>query len=77
LGKSEPLSVNVDSHGTLIGLVDHLPGSLVKEVFPFTPDGIIEYLELPRSIDTPLSSCGHFGREGEGFKREQVSDPPF
>jgi S-adenosylmethionine synthetase len=47
-------------------------GTLVAQNFPFTPGGIIEYLDLRRPIYTPLSSYGHFGREGEGFGWEQV-----
>ena len=75
-GKREPLSINVDSHGTSNNLEDHMLGMLVKKNFPFTPGGIIEYLDLRRPIYTPLSSYGHFGREGEGLTWEEVSEIP-
>ena len=74
-GKSEPLSVSVDSHGTSPNLTDQMLGTLVRKNFPFTPGEIIEYLDLRRPIYTPLSSYGHFGREGEGFAWELVQDP--
>jgi S-adenosylmethionine synthetase len=74
-GKREPLSINVDSHGTSAGLPDYVLRDLVVKNFPFNPDGIIEFLDLLRPIYTPLSSYGHFGREEEGLGWEQVPEP--
>ncbi len=71
-GKRDPLSIHVDSHGTSADLEDPMLGALVEKCFPFTPGEIIAYLDLLRPIYTPLSSYGHFGREGEGFAWEQV-----
>jgi len=76
-GKREPLSINVDSHGTSAGLPDYVLRDLVVKNFPFNPDGIIEFLDLLRPIYAPLSSYGHFGREEEGLGWEQVPEPAF
>lgn len=62
IGVSEPVSVHVDTMGT--GKVDDsVICDLVKEVFPLSPAGIIQYLDLRRPIYTATAAGGHFGRD--------------
>jgi S-adenosylmethionine synthetase len=69
IGVAEPVSVMVDSFGT--GTIDDARlAELVREVFPLTPAGIIEYLNLRRPIFRQTAAYGHFGRNEEGFTWE-------
>jgi S-adenosylmethionine synthetase len=62
IGVSEPVSVHVDTEGT--GKVeDDRLCDLVREVFPLTPRGIIDYLDLRRPIFRRTAAGGHFGRD--------------
>jgi S-adenosylmethionine synthetase len=62
IGVSEPVSVYVDTEGT--GRVeDERLCELVREVFPLTPKGIIDYLDLRRPIFRRTAAGGHFGRD--------------
>jgi S-adenosylmethionine synthetase len=62
IGVSEPVSVHVDTEGT--GKVeDDRLCDLVREVFPLTPRGIIDYLDLRRPIYRRTAAGGHFGRD--------------
>ncbi|MFM8735134.1 MAG: methionine adenosyltransferase [Pirellulales bacterium] len=63
IGVSEPVSVNVDTEGT--GKVeDERLCEVVREFFPLTPRGIIDYLDLRRPIYRKTAAGGHFGRDG-------------
>ena len=69
IGIAEPVAVTVDSHGT--GRIpDADVGRIIREIFDFTPQGIIDRLELRRPIFKKTAAYGHFGREGEGFSWE-------
>ena len=62
IGVSEPVSVHVDTEGT--GKVeDERLCDIVREVFPLTPRGIIDYLQLRRPIYRRTAAGGHFGRD--------------
>ena len=62
IGVSEPVSVHVDTEGT--GKVeDERLCEVVREVFPLTPRGIIDYLDLRRPIFRRTAAGGHFGRD--------------
>jgi S-adenosylmethionine synthetase len=62
IGVSEPVSIHVDTEGT--GKIDdERLCELVRETFPLTPRGIIEYLDLRRPIFRRTAAGGHFGRE--------------
>ncbi|HUP43729.1 MAG TPA: methionine adenosyltransferase domain-containing protein, partial [Thermoanaerobaculia bacterium] len=64
IGVADPVSVHVDTEGT--GAVsDHRLEGVVRELFPLTPRGIIDYLDLRRPIYRKTAAYGHFGREGE------------
>ena len=63
IGVAEPVSVMVDTFGT--GHVDEARLSgVIRDVFPLTPRGIIESLELRRPKFQATAAYGHFGREG-------------
>jgi S-adenosylmethionine synthetase len=61
IGVADPVSVMVDTFGT--GLVEEEKMvELVREIFPLTPRGIIDYLRLRRPIYEQTAAFGHFGR---------------
>ena len=70
IGVADPVSVRVDSYGTG-QLGDERLAEVVKELFPLTPAGLIEYLDLRRPIYKPTAAYGHFGRSGDTFTWEQ------
>ncbi len=71
IGVVEPVSVMVDTFGT--GEVpDDRVTAAVREVFPLSPLGIIEYLDLLRPIYKKTAAFGHFGREEPEFTWERT-----
>ncbi len=71
IGVTEPVSVHVDTEGT--GQIDdERICELVKELFPLTPGGIIEYLDLRRPIFRKTAAGGHFGRNDPDFTWEST-----
>lgn len=71
IGVSEPVSVNVNTFGT--GAIDDDKiCEAVRDFFPLTPAGIIEYLELRRPIYRKTAAGGHFGREEPEFAWENT-----
>ena len=72
IGVAEPVSVMVDTFGT--GLVEEEKlVALVRETFPLTPRGIIDYLQLRRPIYEQTAAYGHFGRTEPGFTWEATN----
>ncbi len=71
IGVAEPVSVYVNTHGTGEVGEDKLERA-VREVFPLTPRGIIEYLDLRRPIYRETARHGHFGRELPEFTWERT-----
>lgn len=72
IGVADPVSVMVDTFGT--GQVsDERISELVREIFPLTPKGIIDYLGLRRPIYRATSAYGHFGRTGDSFPWESTA----
>ena len=71
IGKAEPVSIMVDTHGT--GVV---PGAeltkMVRKEFDLRPRPIIEQLDLLRPIYKKTACFGHFGRELEEFTWEKT-----
>lgn len=69
IGVPEPTAVTIDCSGTEV-MEEAAIEQLVREAFPLTPKGIIDYLGLRRPIFEPASYHGHFGRAageaGEG-----------
>ncbi len=71
IGVSEPVSVFVDSEGTG-KLPDDKLCELAREIFPLSPSGIIEYLDLRRPIYRLTAAGGHFGRSEPEFTWEST-----
>ncbi len=80
IGVAEPVSVMVNTFGTGVVSEDKLV-HLIREVFPLTPRGIIDHLQLRRPIYRKTASYGHFGRPDPDFhwektdKAEQLATP--
>ena len=71
IGVTEPVSICVDTQGS--GRVeDDKICAAVKELFPLSPGGIIDYLQLRRPVFSKTSSGGHFGRSEPEFTWEQT-----
>jgi S-adenosylmethionine synthetase len=71
IGVADPVSVMADTMGT--GKVPE--GKIVeavREIFPLTPKGIIEYLNLRRPIFKKTAAYGHFGRNEPEFSWERT-----
>ncbi len=72
IGVAQPVSVLVDSEGT--GKVpDERLCEIIRELFPLTPRGIIEYLDLRRPIYRKTAAGGHFGRCEPEFTWEKTN----
>jgi S-adenosylmethionine synthetase len=75
IGVAEPVSVLVETYGT--GKVDEVRlEQAVREIFPLTPKGIIEYLKLrdPKIVQyRPTAAYGHFGRSEPSFTWESTA----
>jgi S-adenosylmethionine synthetase len=71
IGVPEPVSIMADTFGT--GKVDESRVvEAIREIFPLTPKGIIEYLNLRRAIYKKTAAYGHFGRNEPEFSWEQT-----
>jgi S-adenosylmethionine synthetase len=71
IGVADPVSVMVETFGT--GKVDHEKiEKALRAIFPMTPKGIIDYLQLRRPIFRKTSNYGHFGRELPEFIWEKT-----
>ena len=71
IGVAQPVSVLVDTDES--SRVDEgLLRKLVREKFPLTPRGIIEYLDLRRPIYRLTAAGGHFGRSEPEFTWEST-----
>src|SRR5438105_3632209 len=71
IGVPDPVSVMTDTMGT--GKVEEAKlVDAIREIFPLTPKGIIEYLNLRRAIYKKTAAYGHFGRNEEEFTWERT-----
>jgi S-adenosylmethionine synthetase len=71
IGVADPVSVMADTEGT--GKVpEEKIVAAVREIFPLTPKGIIDYLNLRRPIYKKTAAYGHFGRNDEDFTWEKT-----
>lgn len=61
IGHAEPVSVNVETSGTGAAPDERIERA-VREVFDFTPAGLIRALDLKRPIYKAVAAYGHFGR---------------
>ncbi|NKB89872.1 MAG: methionine adenosyltransferase [Acidobacteria bacterium] len=73
IGVADPVSVMVNARGT--GRVDEARiVEAVREIFPLTPKGMIEHLDLRRPIYRETAAYGHFGREGFPWEATNLAD---
>ena len=72
IGKSEPVSVTVDTFGTGV-ISDSRIEAAVKAVCDLTPAGIIRDLKLNRTIYSRLACYGHFGRTELELPWEEIN----
>ncbi|MDY3007078.1 methionine adenosyltransferase [Anaerococcus sp. AGMB00486] len=71
IGVAKPLSIYVDSFGS--GKYDDEKlTEIVKEVFDFRPQAIIDKLDLQRPIFKKTAAYGHFGRDDSDFTWEKL-----
>ena len=71
IGVSEPVSIYIDTEGT--GKVDDAEiCAAVKNIFPLSPAGIIDHLQLRRPIFRKTAAGGHFGRSEDEFSWEKT-----
>lgn len=62
IGVAHPTSILVDTFGTSKISEDQI-SKAIERVFPLTPKGIIDGLNLKRPIYLQTAAYGHFGRE--------------
>ena len=72
IGVVDPVSVMVDTFSTGEVPDDRITAA-VREVFPLSPLGIIEYLDLLRPIYKKTAAFGHFGRDEPEFTWERTN----
>ena len=71
IGVAEPVSVMANTLGT--GKVEESKlEKAIRDIFPLTPKGIIEYLDLRRPIYKKTAAYGHFGRNEPEFTWERT-----
>jgi S-adenosylmethionine synthetase len=71
IGVAEPVSVMADTFGTG-AIPDEQITELVHSIFPLTPRGMIEGLNLRRPIYRLTAAYGHFGRSEPEFTWERT-----
>jgi S-adenosylmethionine synthetase len=71
IGVPDPVSVMADTLGS--GKVEEARlVAAIREIFPLTPKGIIEYLNLRRPVFKKTAAYGHFGRVEPEFTWERT-----
>ncbi len=64
IGVTKPLSLYVDTHGTILnGVTEARLEEVLPTLFDLSPRGIRQHLNLNRPIYVPTSAYGHFGRQ--------------
>ena len=72
IGVAEPVSVHGRHDGHRQGRRERSIVDAIREIFPLTPKGIIEYLDLRRPIYKKTAAYGHFGRTEPDFTWEST-----
>ena len=72
IGVANPISIMIDTHNTG-EISDERLEKIVRDVFPLTPRGIIDYLKLQRPIYCKTAAGGHFGRKEAEFLWEKTN----
>jgi len=71
IGIAEPVSIMVDTFGTSTVANEKIT-KVIRNMFDFTPRGIIKTLNLLRPIYLKTAAYGHFGRNEDGFTWEKT-----
>ena len=71
IGVADPVSVWVETRGKA-EVDDETLRRAIRQVFPLTPKGMIEHLNLRRPIYLKTAAYGHFGREIDEFTWERT-----
>ncbi|HPR65404.1 MAG TPA: methionine adenosyltransferase [Thermoanaerobaculia bacterium] len=72
IGVKDPVAIMVDTFGT--GRVSENDiKKVIREIFPLTPLGMIDYLNLRRPIYKKTAAYGHFGRDLPEFTWEKTN----
>jgi len=72
IGVADPVSIMADTLGSGKVAEEKIVAA-IREVFPLTPAGIIEYLDLRRPIFKKTAAYGHFGRTEPEFTWEKTN----
>ncbi len=73
IGVANPVSINVDTHGT--GKIsDEDLAKMIEENVDLTPKGIISRLDLRRPIYQKTAAYGHFGRDEFSWEKLDLVD---
>jgi S-adenosylmethionine synthetase len=73
IGLVDPVSVMVNTYGT--GKLSNMALSkLVRQVFPLSPMGIIDHLDLRKPVYRKTAAYGHFGRKAFAWERVDAID---
>ena len=73
IGKPEPISFNIRTKDENSNDIINKILNNINSFFDCTPRGIIEQLDLLKPIYRKTASYGHFGRNDQGFKWEEVN----
>jgi len=73
IGVVAPISVMVNSYGTN-KLSEQSLARLIRQVFPLSPKGMIDHLNLRRPIYLATAAYGHFGRPEFAWERLDMTD---
>ena len=73
IGLVDPVSVMVNSFGTS-KIPEEVLARLVRQVFPLSPKGMIDHLNLRRPIYLNTAAYGHFGRPEFPWERVDMTD---
>ena len=70
---ADPVSINVETYGTEMGVTRERIQQAVRKVFDLRPAAIIDELDLKRPIYAKTAAYGHFGRADADFTWEIVN----
>lgn len=73
IGLVDPVSVMVNTYGTG-KLSDEALAKLVRRVFPLSPKGIIDHLDLRKPMYRKTAAYGHFGRKAFAWERVDATE---
>jgi S-adenosylmethionine synthetase len=73
IGVADPVSINVETYGTEIGVTRERIQQAVRKVFDLRPAAIIDELDLKRPIYAKTAAYGHFGRNDVDFTWEATN----